>query len=457
MSRVATVYSEVLPPRDAAARCQLVVIEGPDRGRALRLGGDERVVGSASGCDLVLSDDRVSARHLAVRELDGRYAVRDLDSTNGTLYEGSRLGAELIVPVGSVLKLGRSFLRIQPQARSLEIEPSQARRLGELVGESLVMREVFAVLELAAAGDVSVLLEGETGTGKELAARAIHDHSARRPGPFVAVDCGALPEGVLESELFGHVRGAFTGATQQRAGLFARAHGGTLFLDELDGVPLATQARLLRALEERAVRPVGADDARAVDVRLVTAAQSHLEQRVADGSFRADLFYRVSVLSLALPPLRARREDIPILVTELLRRRGVAAGEVAGDNLDLLLAHDWPGNVRELRNCLDRAVALSPGAAGFTDLRLSLVPSATAGDPLAVRSDLPFAGAKEAVLHGFERRYLRDLLARTGGNLSAAARESGLDRKHLRTLARKHGLVAPAGDGDRDADPDDPR
>ena len=188
--------------------------------------------------------------------------------------------------------------------------PSQARRLGELVGESLAVREVFAVLELAAAGDVTVLLEGETGTGKELAARALHDLSPRRRGPFVAVDCGALPEGVLESELFGHVRGAFTGSAQARAGLFARAHGGTLFLDELDGVPLATQARLLRAIEERAVRPVGSDEARAVDVRLVAAAQSHLEQRVADGSFRADLFYRISVLTVALPPLRARREDI---------------------------------------------------------------------------------------------------------------------------------------------------
>ncbi len=332
--------------------------------------------------------------------------------------------------------------------------PGQLGQLGRIGAADVLHRGVRGLAVERAPAD-RVLLEGETGTGKELAARAIHDHSARRRGPFVAVDCGALPEGVLESELFGHVRGAFTGATAPRAGLFARAHGGTLFLDELDGVPLATQARLLRALEERAVRPVGADETRAVDVRLVTAAQSHLEQRVADGSFRADLFYRVSVLGLALPPLRARREDIPILVTELLRRRGAPAGEVAGDNLDLLLAHDWPGNVRELRNCLDRAVALSPGAHGFSDLRLSLAPSATAGDPLAVRSDLPFAGAKEAVLHGFERRYLRDLLARTGGNLSAAARESGMDRKHLRALARKHGLVPPAGD--RDQDPDDPR
>jgi transcriptional regulator with PAS, ATPase and Fis domain len=450
VSRVATVYSEVLPPRDSRVGCQLVVIEGPDQGRGVRLGGQERVVGSAPGCDLVLTDDRVSARHLSVREVDGRYAVRDLDSTNGTLYEGSRL-TQLSVSVGSVLKLGRTFLRIQPQARALDVEPSQSRHFGELVGESLVMREVFAVLELAAAGDVTVLLEGETGTGKELAARALHDGSARRRGPFVAVDCGALPEGVLESELFGHVRGSFTGATQARAGLFARAHGGTLFLDELDGVPLATQARLLRAIEERAVRPVGADQARPVDVRLVTAAQSRLERRVAEGSFRADLFYRISVLSLALPPLRARREDVALLVTELLRRRGFAAGEVAGDNLDLLLSHDWPGNVRELRNCLDRAVAVSPGARGFSDLRLSLAPVALAGDPLAVRSDLPFAEAKEAVLHGFERRYLRDLLARTGGNLSAAARESGVDRKHLRALARRHGLVAPAGGdaGDR--------
>jgi transcriptional regulator with PAS, ATPase and Fis domain len=445
VSRVATIYSEVLPPRDQGVTCQLVVIEGPDRGRALRLGAAERVVGSAADCDLCLTDERVSARHLAVREVGGRFAVRDLDSKNGTLYEGSRL-AELTVPVGAVLKVGRSFLRIQPHARALEVEPSQARRFGELVGESLVLREVFAVLELAAAGDVTVLLEGETGTGKELAARAIHDHSPRRRGPFVAVDCGALPEGVLESELFGHVRGAFTGSTQARAGLFARAHGGTLFLDELDGVPLATQARLLRAIEERAVRAVGADDARPVDVRLVTAAQSRLEERVAEGSFRADLFYRISVLTVALPPLRARREDLPLLATELLRRRGFAAGAVGGDNLDLLVAHDWPGNVRELRNCLDRALAVTPGAGSFAELHLQLTPAAAAGDPLVVRSDLGFAEAKEAVLHAFERRYLRDLLARTGGNLSAAARESGVDRKHLRALARRHGLLPPAGD-----------
>jgi DNA-binding NtrC family response regulator len=238
------------------------------------------------------------------------------------------------------------------------------------------------------------------------------------------------------------VRGAFTGAAGPRAGLFARADGGTLFLDELDGIPAATQARLLRALEERAVRPVGGDDARSIDVRVIAACHGPLERKVAEGTFRADLYYRVSVLSIALPPLRARREDLPILVAELLRRRGLDAGPVEdGPNLDALIAHGWPGNVRELRNVIDRAVALSPGASRFADLRVALSGTSGGGDELAVRADLPFADAKEAVVHAFERRYLRDAFARAGGNVTRLARDVGLDRKHARTLLRKHGLV----------------
>jgi two-component system, NtrC family, response regulator HydG len=443
MSRVATVYSEAFPGSGGPLACQLVVVEGPDRGRAIRLGARPLVVGTAAGCDLVLTDERVSARHLEVREDGGRFAVRDLGSTNGTLYEGSAIAEATLAP-GAGVKIGRTFVRFQPTPRALDLPPSQARRFGELVGESLAMRELFAVLERAAASDVTVLLEGETGTGKELAARALHERGPRRAGPFVAVDCGALPEGLLDSELFGHVRGAFTGASGPRAGLFARADGGTLFLDELDGIPPATQARLLRALEERAVRPVGADDARTVDVRVVAACHGSLERRVAEGGFRADLYYRISVLTVALPPLRARREDLAILVTELLRRRGVEAGAIEGAGLDALIAHGWPGNVRELRNVIDRAVALAPGARGFGELPIAIaggVGAARSDDELAVRADLPFADAKQAIVHAFERRYLRDAFARAGGNVTQLARETGLDRKHARTLLRKHGLL----------------
>ncbi|HVK78134.1 MAG TPA: sigma 54-interacting transcriptional regulator [Kofleriaceae bacterium] len=458
MDRTATVYSEALDGVAGRFRCQLVVIDGPDRGRACRLGERAIVVGTDRGVDLALSDDRVSGRHARVGPADdGRFTVEDLDSTNGTWYEGSRV-AEVRLAPGATVRVGRTALRIEPEAQPLDVAPSQSRRFGELVGESLAMREVFAVLERVAAADVTVLVEGETGTGKELVARALHDASPRRPGPFVAVDCGALPENLLDSELFGHVKGAFTGAAAPRAGLFVRADRGTLFLDELGRIPPTVQARLLRVLEERVVRPLGADREKPVDVRVIAASRDDLDAEVAAGRFRADLLYRLGVVRVRLPALRARREDLPGLVTELLRRRGLDDPRPRGPGLDRLIAHAWPGNVRELRNVLDRALALAPGARSFDELTVRIDATGAAGaaapadDPLAVRTDLPYADARQAVVHAFERRYLADLLARTGGNLAAAARLADVDRKHLRTLARRHGLVDP---GNPDAAADD--
>ena len=448
MGRAATVYSDILDGGTGRVRCQLIVIDGPDRGRACRLGQGAATIGTDAGCELTLSDDRVSAKHLAVEAVESRFVVRDLGSTNGTWYEGSRI-TEVTVPAGSTLLAGRTALRIEPEAQPLDLPPSQARRFGELVGESLAMREVFAVLERIAVSDATLLVEGETGTGKELVARAVHDASPRRRGPFVAVDCGALPEGLLESELFGHVRGAFTGAANARSGMIVRADGGTLFLDELGRISPTLQARLLRVLEERMVRPLGGDAERAVDVRVIAASRDDLDAEVAAGRFRPDLLYRLAVVRVALPPLRTRREDIPLLVRDLLRRRGLADEAPSGAGLDRLVAHGWPGNVRELRNVIDRAIALAPGAQRFSDLVIRIDPSPLAGEGLAVRSDLPYAEAKAAVLHDLERRYVADVLARTGGNLSAASRESGIDRKQLRALGRKHGLVdGPADDDD---------
>ena len=368
-STVVTLHGEVATGAALSARCQLVVIEGPDMGRAVQLDEEERIVGSGADCDLVLQDQRVSRRHLAVRRQEHGFLVRDLESSNGTLYEGSSI-TEAMVPVGATLKLGRTFLRIQPQPDAVEVIPSQACRFGDLVGQSLAMRELFAVLELAAASDFTVLLEGETGTGKELAARAIHEASDRRKGPFVAIDCGSLPESLLESELFGHVRGAFTGATGERKGVFLRANRGTLFLDELDSVSLAVQARLLRVLEERRVRAVGADAERSLDTRVIAASRANLAALVAGGDFRPDLFYRLSVLRVPLPPLRNRREDLAMIAGEMLRLRGFSDHRVQGPNLDRLNAHQWPGNVRELRNVIDRAIAFSPRARTFEELRL---------------------------------------------------------------------------------------
>jgi DNA-binding NtrC family response regulator len=439
LGRSATVYSDILDGGTGRVRCQLVVIDGPDRGRACRLGSGARTIGTDAACDLVLSDDRVSARHLSIEPVESRFVVRDLGSTNGSWYEGSRI-TEVTVPAGTTLLAGRTALRIEAEAQPLDLPPSQARRFGELVGESLAMREVFAVLERIAISDATLLVEGETGTGKELVARAVHEASNRRRGPFVAVDCGALPEGLLESELFGHVRGAFTGAANARSGMIVRADGGTLFLDELGRVSPTLQARLLRVLEERTVRPLGGDSERAVDVRIIAASRDDLDAEVAAGRFRPDLLYRLAVVRVALPPLRTRREDIALLVRDLLRRRGLADQVPSGPGLDRLSAHGWPGNVRELRNVIDRAIALAPGAQRFSDLVIRIDPSPLAGEGLAMRSDLPWSEAKAAVLHDLERRYLADILARTAGNLSAASRESGIDRKALRAMARKHGL-----------------
>jgi len=449
VGRAATVYSDILDGGSGRLRCQLVVIDGPDRGRACRLGEADAIVGTESGCALIVSDDRVSARHVAVRAVEARFIVRDLGSTNGTWFEGSQLAedAELVVPAGSTLVIGRSAIRIEPEAQPLDVPPSQARRFGELVGESLAMREVFAVLERVATADATVLVEGETGTGKELVARALHDASPRRRGPFVAVDCGALPENLLESELFGHVRGAFTGAANARNGMLVRADGGTLFLDELGRISPSVQARLLRVLEERRVRPLGGDAEKTVDVRVIAASRDDLDAEVAAGRFRPDLLYRLAVVRVMLPPLRARREDITPIARELLRNRGFADEVPSGANLDRLFAHAWPGNVRELRNVLDRAIALAPGATKFAELAIRIAPAAqTDADELSVRADLPYAEAKQLLLHEFERRYVADLLARTGGNLSAASRASGVDRKHLRALAVKHGLRSDDGD-----------
>jgi DNA-binding NtrC family response regulator len=433
-TRLTTQVDEVGAP----VRCQLVVIEGPEAGRAVAIDGPV-IIGSADGAQLRLTDERVSGRHAQVTREGAHFRVTDLESTNGTWLEGARV-SEVLVSVGATLKLGRSFVRVQPVARVLDVAPSAARRFGELVGESLVMRELFAVLELVAASDVTVLVTGETGTGKELVARALHDASHRRRKPFVVVDCGALPEALLESELFGHVRGAFTGAVGDRQGAFQRADGGTLFLDELGAVTPAVQARLLRVLEARTVRPVGADAERGVDVRVVAASPVDLSARVAEGQFRSDLLYRLSVVALELPPLRARREDLPLVVAELLRRRGFEAAEVKGPNLDRLQAHAWPGNVRELRNVIERALALTPGAKTFEQLKIGLEPQRSDGGT-AVRTDVPYKGSKDQVLDAFERQYLREVHTRFDGNVSAGARFAEVDRKHWRELLHKHGLL----------------
>jgi len=309
--------------------------------------------------------------------------------------------------------------------RELRRQVREKYKLEGIVGRSEPMLQVFKTAARVAQSDATVLIEGESGTGKEQVARAIHAASKRAGGPFVAVDCGAIAEGVLESELFGHARGAFTGAQQSRRGLFEEASHGTLFLDELGDVGPALQARLLRALQEGEIRRVGANEAVAVDVRVLAATNKDLSQRVKEGKFREDLYYRINVVTIRLPPLRERREDIPLLAEHFAAKHGRPEGSaITPEARELLLAHDWPGNVRELENVIARALALNhAGLVVPEDL-----PDRLRGLPPGIP---PPRGGERLTLADVERRYAAQILAETGGNKTRAAEILGIDRKTL--------------------------
>ena len=327
------------------------------------------------------------------------------------------------------------------QHRALREEVKRLRRavgesqlFGELVGGSPAMRKLYGLLERVAETDASVLITGESGTGKELVAQALHRRGRRSAGPFVAVNCAAMPETLLESELFGHARGAFTDARTARAGLFQQAHGGTLFLDEIGDMPVGLQPKLLRALQERKIRPLGGDTETPVDVRLIAATNIDLEAAVEEKRFREDLFFRISVIPIEVPPLRLRGNDILLLAQRFLEDCAAQAGKrvagLSGAAAEKLLAYAWPGNVRELRNSIERAVAL----ARFEQITLDDLPEKVRDSrrtQIVLASDDP---SELVPLDQVERRYIRRVLEAAGGNKTLAARILGLDRK---TLYRK--------------------
>ncbi len=314
------------------------------------------------------------------------------------------------------------------------------------LGESPAMREVYSVIDRVAASSVDVLVTGETGTGKELVARALHARSRRAGGPFVPVDCGAIPESLMESELFGHERGAFTGADARRMGLVEFADGGTLFLDEVGELPLPLQAKLLRVLQERRVRRVGARQENAVDVRVVAATSRNVDEMLAAGGFRRDLFYRINVVRIDLPPLRDRGDDVCLLAehfaNKAARDMGRPAGGLSPDVYQVLKAYGWPGNVRELQNVVRRALAMTrTPMAGIDDLPDELVVAAGRAAPPAV-GDGGFFARRADHMARFERQYLADLLTRHRGDVTAAAREAALPRGTLYRLMKGHALDA---------------
>jgi len=477
-------------------RCQLVVLSGPETGRVVDVARTPFVIGKGEECDLVLTEPTVSRTHFSIDTEQGAFVIRDLTSTNGTWIDQFRIKEAWLRP-GTVLRAGSAQLRFEPVFKPLDIAPAAVDRFGRLVGRSVRMRQIFTLLERIAQTEATVVIFGETGTGKSAVAQSIHEASPRKSGPFITVDCGAIADNLIESELFGHEKGAFTGADRMRQGALERAQGGTLFIDELVDLRLDLQPRLLRVLEEREVRRVGGNTPIKLDVRIIAASRFDLWREVQEKRFREDLYFRLAVFTLPLPSLRERSEDIPLLASAFLRSQPGGERLLARFSptvVDKLMRHPFPGNVRELRNVIERALALDtdptemlgPATMLPTTQQVPIIPALSPSMPLppptptapvpvpplmpsslsaalapppvsfggddrfvALRADctLPFKDAKEQLLDLFEAAYLKRLFAQPDANVSAVARAAGIDRKHLYTLMKKHGL-SKGGEGD---------
>jgi transcriptional regulator with GAF, ATPase, and Fis domain len=423
----------------APSGVQALVLSGSHKGASKVVGG-RLTIGKAGDNDLVLTDDTVSRHHCEiVRAPDGLH-VRDLESTNGTKIDGTRIREAMIQP-GSVLKVGEVEIQFKPTVQRVEVMPSDKTSFGPAIGQSLAMRTIFGILERIAPTDATVLLEGETGTGKDVLARALWGGSTRASKPFLVVDCGAVTYSLIESELFGHERGAFTGAVSMRQGAFELADGGTVFLDEIGELPIDVQPKLLRVLETREFRRVGGNKTLQTNVRVIAATKRDLQREVGAGKFREDLYFRLAVVPVTVPPLRARRDDIPALVQHMLKAAGGEGLTVPSETMQALSAHDWPGNVRELRNVLERAIYMSQ-ATGSQELGVVTLPTAPGSGEGAFHFEPEHSYRETRAKYDaeFERRYVKWLLGRHANNISAAAREAKMDRKHLHDMAKKHGL-----------------
>ena len=430
--------------RPLVAVPKLSAIAGPGAGRGLALVKSFATVGRHATNDLVLADPRVSGVHLEVRRVSEGVHVRDAGSTNGT-WLGPHRVTDVELAVGGTLVVGGTTIRIDADEVATIATASDAFCFGGLVGQSQVMREVFATLERVASKNLGVLVRGETGTGKEEAARAIHAHSPRAGRPFIVIDTTALPETLAESLLFGHEKGAFTGADQLHTGYFEAASGGTVLIDEVGELPAPLQPKFLRALEHQEVVRVGSNAPTKIDVRVVAATHRDLRHEVEAGRFREDLYFRLAQFHVEMPPLRERMEDIPLLCRQLLT-------QIQGDRetpllieqgaLDFLTYQPWPGNVRELRNVLARAAALAPDGI----IRRADVAGegfgfrGTPGERSALDLGGTFTRAKAQAVDHFESAYLTALMRRCAGNLSKASREADVQRHHLRDVLKRHGL-----------------
>lgn len=420
--------------------------------REVMIEREKVTVGRSEVCDLRLGDSKVSGIHFEVVSDEKGFLVRDLNSTNGTFINGIQI-KEAWIKEGSYVTVGGTELKFEVSEGLVDIEMSPKDTFFGLSGKGPRMREIFATLERAAPSDLSVLIHGETGSGKELVARAIHRASRRSNGPMIVQDCSAVAKDRIESTLFGHEKGSFSGATERHVGSFEQANHGTIFLDELGELDLGLQPKLLRVLENREIRRLGGDKNLPVDVRVIAATHRDLRKMVNNGSFREDLYYRLHVVQIELPPLRERTEDIPFLVDQFLQ----AASQkkfpnenkrfvVTPEAMKKMMTYPWPGNIRELKNMIERAVMMAETQTlqindllpGFRKSPTPFVPGGSAEQ--FVEEGMSFKEAKQKVIDAFESGYIKALLDRHGGNITHSAQAAGLTRFHLRERAKYYGI-----------------
>ncbi len=433
-----------LRPLIDIAQPQITLIVESEAGspvsRTLVCQGDVCRIGTHPSNDLTLEDSAVSRFHCRLVLDTHGWRVEDSGSLNGTHLQGLRIH-DVSLPSEAVLSVGQSLVRIRTTDAPAKTLVPMMPSFGALTGTGKPMRKLFALLEKVAASDINVFIHGESGVGKELVAAEIVQRGVRADKPFVVVDCGAISPTLVESELFGHVRGAFTGADRDRVGAFEAADGGTVFLDEIGELPLAVQPKLLRALEQREVRRVGETHARKVNVRVLSATNRELEREVNKGSFRGDLYFRLAVIGVRVPSLRERIEDLPHLIRAFLSAANASENEhlFPTDIIEELAKHEWPGNVRELRNYVERSIVLQ--TARLPTAPSSMVPPALSSEPPrsdAVDVRIPFKVAKDALIDTFERAYVRAVIDACGGNMTKAARMAGIDRMYLHRIVQKH-------------------
>ena len=498
-------YLDGKPTTIHLRKCRIVTLDIANR-REWTFEHGLVTVGSLDENNLVIHGDTVAPHHAQIVQEDDAYIIRDLDSATGTYVNQVRIREAYLSP-GCQLRFGDEAFIFQPLDEDVAVVPSSEEKFGDIIGGNVKMREIYGILEKIAPTNTTVLIEGETGTGKEVIAHTLHKMSLRAKKPFVVFDCGAVPESLIESELFGHEKGSFTGAIMTRQGLFELAQGGTIFLDELGELNLELQPKLLRVLENREVRRVGAAKAMPVDVRVVAATNRKLEDEVQNNRFRQDLFYRLSVVRIFLPPLRDRIDDLPLLVKHFLknssfnrdRNSNLKLRSISSLALRAMQSYKWPGNVRELLNVVERACSLADGdcieigdlpeyiakcvdyeppvqpapapvqppvsasgninnAVGNSNIPAASAPSIPS-PAMAALTEKSFKDAKEEWLAGFEGDYIKAVLERTNYNISQASRESDIDRKYFRKLMKKYNISKrgedEAADGLDVSDPGD--